>query len=131
MEGIPVFYRGGNVVARRERPRRSSGAQSEDPYTLVVVLDKESKAAGDLYIDDGESFSFQRGHYAHRDFVFDGTKLKNVVRMSSACSTSYCPGGSMGHLVISCLRDFQLPQRLQLGLDLSFFVLFRWHDSDG
>ena len=82
MESIPVFYRGGHIISRRERPRRSSKTQSHDPLTLIVALDKELKATGDLYVDDGRSFAFQKGQYAHRDFVFDGTKLKNAIRPS-------------------------------------------------
>jgi hypothetical protein len=37
-----------------------------DPYTLVVALDEQGKALGDLYIDDGRSFAFTQGHYLHR-----------------------------------------------------------------
>ena len=93
MESIPVFYRGGHVISRKERPRRSSEAQSQDPLTLVVALDKELKATGDVYVDDGHSFAFQKGHYVHRDFVFDGAKLKNAVRISRWASPPLIPDG--------------------------------------
>lgn len=66
MESIPVFYRGGHVVPRRDRPRRSSQTQVRDPFTLIVALDKDGKASGDLYLDDGHSFAFKRGQYVHR-----------------------------------------------------------------
>lgn len=66
IEGIPVYYRGGHIVPRRERPRRSSAAQAADPYTLVVALDDKLEAGGDLYVDDGHSYAFQRGLYCHR-----------------------------------------------------------------
>lgn len=82
LESIPVFYRGGHIVSRRERPRRSSEIQGRDPLTLVVALDKELKASGDLYLDDGHSFAFKSGQYIHRDFLFDGVRLKNVARVS-------------------------------------------------
>ena len=42
----PTFVRGGAVVPRRERPRRSSGAQAGDPYTLLVALDAAGTAQG-------------------------------------------------------------------------------------
>jgi hypothetical protein len=45
---IPAFYRGGHIIPRRERPRRSTEAQSRDPYTLVVALDARDAAAGAL-----------------------------------------------------------------------------------
>jgi alpha 1,3-glucosidase len=39
---------------------------SNDPFTLVVALDGNGKAVGDLYIDDGRSFAFAKGQYLHR-----------------------------------------------------------------
>lgn len=79
MESIPAFYRSGSVVARRERPRRSTGAARRDPLTLVVALDGDGHAEGDLYLDDGSSFAFaRRGHYAHRRFIFRDGLLINA-----------------------------------------------------
>ncbi|KAF6258577.1 glycosyl hydrolases family 31-domain-containing protein [Scenedesmus sp. NREL 46B-D3] len=71
MDAIPVFYRGGHVVPRRERPRRSTAAMANDPFMLVVALDANGKAVGDLYIDDGRSFAFVKGQYLHRRFIFE------------------------------------------------------------
>jgi mannosyl-oligosaccharide alpha-1,3-glucosidase len=79
MESIPVFIRGGSVVARRERPRRSTGAARRDPFTLVVAVDPGTGyAEGDLYLDDGSSFAFaRRGAYAHRRFAYKDGVLSN------------------------------------------------------
>lgn len=71
MDAIPVFYRGGVIVPRRDRPRRSSAAMANDPFTLVVALDGSGKAVGDLYIDDGRSFAFAKGQYLHRRFIYE------------------------------------------------------------
>jgi len=49
----------------RDRPRRSTATMVNDPYTLVVALDEQGKALGDLYIDDGRSFAFTEGQYLH------------------------------------------------------------------
>ena len=40
--------------------------QARDPFTLVVALDADGKATGDLFLDDGSSFAFKRGQYVHR-----------------------------------------------------------------
>lgn len=77
LERIPVFYRGGNIVPKRERPRRSTTAMAQDPFTLVVLLDSAESAAGDLYIDDGHSFSFLNGAFIHRGFKFTDRKLES------------------------------------------------------
>lgn len=61
-----MFYRGGGIVPRRERPRRSTATMARDPFTLIVALDQDGNAHGDLYVDDGRSLAFKKGHYLHR-----------------------------------------------------------------
>jgi alpha 1,3-glucosidase len=79
MEKIPLLMRGGHVFARRDVPRRSSALMHWDDYTLVVSVSKDGKVAeGDLYVDDGDSFDFERGQYIHRSFVFDGAAKSRV-----------------------------------------------------
>lgn len=47
LDVVPVYYRGGHIVPRRERHRRSSHAMTLDPFTLVIALDKNvSKGKG-------------------------------------------------------------------------------------
>ncbi|KAK4242235.1 2 subunit alpha glucosidase [Achaetomium macrosporum] len=73
MEKIPLLMRGGHIFARRDIPRRSSALMKWDDYTLVVTIPRDGKRAeGDLYVDDGDSYDYQRGQYIHRRFVFDG-----------------------------------------------------------
>ena len=54
LDAIPVMVRGGSIVPRRMRPRRTTAAMSNDPFTLLVCLDKSEGASGDLYLDDGK-----------------------------------------------------------------------------
>lgn len=77
MDGIPFFYRGGSIIPRRERPRRSTAAMARDPFTLVVSLDHNGTAEGSLYLDDGRSYAFIRGLYLHRRFSFQDNTLSN------------------------------------------------------
>ncbi len=44
----------------------------------VVALDADGAAEGDLYMDDGRSFAFQRGAQLHRRFRFAGGKLTSA-----------------------------------------------------
>jgi alpha 1,3-glucosidase len=74
LDKIPLLMQGGNIIPRRDRPRRSSGLMRYDPFTLVVVLDKDGNASGTLYIDDGETFDYQSGAFIHRQFSFDGAR---------------------------------------------------------
>ncbi|KAH7135003.1 glycosyl hydrolases family 31-domain-containing protein [Dendryphion nanum] len=74
LEKIPLLMQGGHIIPRRDRPRRSSGLMKYDPFTLVVILDKDGNAEGTLYVDDGETFEYQHGAYIHRRFAFDGKR---------------------------------------------------------
>ncbi|KAL9128057.1 MAG: hypothetical protein Q9217_003196, partial [Psora testacea] len=77
LDKIPVLMQAGHVIPRKDRPRKSSGLMKWDPYTLLIVLDKDGKASGSLYIDDGESFNYQSGAYIHRKFDFINGQLSS------------------------------------------------------
>ncbi|KAJ2161329.1 glucosidase II [Coemansia sp. RSA 552] len=69
-----VFARGGSIVPTRERRRRSSALMRRDPFTLYVYISRAGTAAGKLYMDDGESYDYERGAFLERDLAFaDGT----------------------------------------------------------
>ena len=70
---IPLFSRGGHIIPKRDRPRKSSSLMRWDPFTLVVVLGKSGNAKGSLYMDDGETFNYQSGAYILSQFTFDKT----------------------------------------------------------
>lgn len=75
LEKIPLLMQGGHIVSRKDRPRRSSGLMMWDPYTLVVVLDKNGQAQGELYVDDGKTYDFEQGAFIHRHFKIEDSKL--------------------------------------------------------
>ena len=54
-----------------------------DPYTIVVALDENAKAEGDLYIDDGSSFDYTDSHYVFGTFKFETSILSYRARHSN------------------------------------------------
>ncbi|KAG0328218.1 hypothetical protein BGZ99_005884 [Dissophora globulifera] len=74
---IPVYQRAGTILPKRERPRRSSKAMENDPFTLVIALDSEGKATGRIYLDDGETFSYEHGDFILREFEATGGVLSS------------------------------------------------------
>ncbi|KAJ5108655.1 Glycoside hydrolase family 31 [Penicillium angulare] len=74
---IPLLIQGGHVIPRRDRPRRSSALMRWDPYTLILTLNKNGEADGTLYVDDGETFDYERGGYIHRQFQFRDSILSS------------------------------------------------------
>ncbi|KAJ4965777.1 hypothetical protein NE237_017626 [Protea cynaroides] len=93
-ESIPAFQKAGTIIPRKDRSRRSSTQMVNDPYTLVIALNGSLAAEGELYVDDGKSFSFEQGAYMHRRFVFSDGKLtsSNIAPPASgkALFTSEC-----------------------------------------
>ncbi|CAG8002493.1 unnamed protein product [Penicillium olsonii] len=74
---VPVLIQGGHVIPRKDRPRRSTGLMRWDPYTLIITLDKNGEAEGTLYVDDGETFDYERGAYIHRRFNYRESALSS------------------------------------------------------
>ncbi len=88
IDTIPLLMRGGHIIPRRDRLRRSSGLMKFDPFTLVVVLSsKTGQAEGSLYLDDGESFDYQDGAYIHRRFIFSHDETPGNVKRGILKST--------------------------------------------
>ena len=75
---IPVFLRGGSIIPRRDRVRRSSSLMANDPYTLIVAVGANGEASGDLYLDDGESFAYKSGSFAHKLLTLKQSTLSSA-----------------------------------------------------
>ena len=89
IDKIPVYQRGGSIIPRKLRLRRSARLMKADPYTLYVALDGSGKAQGSLYMDDEETFAHEwSGAYGLSAFSIDlqnnsGT-MKNEVEVGAA-----------------------------------------------
>ena len=88
IDKIPVYQRGGSIIPRKLRLRRSSQLMVNDPYTLYVALDDSLKADGVLYIDDETTFDHEKkGDYAVAKFSSDwgdaSTAIQNIVQIGS------------------------------------------------
>ncbi|KAF4519178.1 hypothetical protein B566_EDAN008241 [Ephemera danica] len=59
---IPVYQRGGTVLAKKERIRRSTALTHDDPFTLVVALDINS-------------YSYREKQYLYLGFNFNNKQL--------------------------------------------------------
>lgn len=90
LEKVPILMQGGHIIPRKDRPRKSSGLMKWDPYTLVVVLNKEGEATGTVYVDDGDTFDYQLGAHIHRRFTMSNGRLKSDnIGIKGAKTASY------------------------------------------
>jgi mannosyl-oligosaccharide alpha-1,3-glucosidase len=97
---IPVYQRGGSIVPRKDRARRSSAAMVNDPFTLVVALDNEGTATGRLYVDDGSSFDFIRGAYIDRTFKFENGRLTASATPGTVASEAFKLSNTIERIMI-------------------------------
>uniref|UniRef100_A0A4W5L5I8 Glucosidase II alpha subunit n=1 Tax=Hucho hucho TaxID=62062 RepID=A0A4W5L5I8_9TELE len=87
ISSIPVFQRGGSIIPRKARVRRSSSCMEHDPYTLFVALSPKRFAQGELYIDDGHTFNFDKQkQFIHRRLSF----ANNALSSRSYSNDCYC-----------------------------------------
>jgi len=55
-----------------------------DPFTLRIALSKAGTAHGELYLDDGETYSHEKGNFVWRGFVAEKPMKKvRTIRISS------------------------------------------------
>eukprot|EP00271_Cylindrocystis_brebissonii_P014518 TRINITY_DN35889_c0_g1_i1.p1 TRINITY_DN35889_c0_g1~~TRINITY_DN35889_c0_g1_i1.p1 ORF type:complete len:951 (-),score=112.34 TRINITY_DN35889_c0_g1_i1:430-3234(-) len=86
---VLAFQRAGTIIPRKERARRSTTQMELDPYTLVIAVDSKGQAKGELYIDDGHSYDFQKGAFIHAHFTLINGKLKSKTGRTGTFSKSY------------------------------------------
>ena len=79
LSDIPILLKGGSIIAKKDRYRRSSKLMAHDPYTLTVALNNSGKASGSLYIDDGETFNYEQGEYANVYFTATNNSIKGKI----------------------------------------------------
>merc|ERR1712078_627002 len=74
---VPIFIRAGAILCTKSRARRSTEAQTRDPYTITVYADAEGRASGRLYVDDGASTSYETGAFVYQKFDFAAGVLRS------------------------------------------------------
>jgi alpha 1,3-glucosidase len=84
IDKIPVYQRGGSILPRKLRLRRSAAMMKTDPYSLYIALDPFKEATGSLYMDDEETFGHEkRAEYAEATFKVIGGSITNTVTVGT------------------------------------------------
>lgn len=121
IDTIPVFQRGGSIIARKLRLRRSTHMMFKDPYTLYIALDKSMKATGSIYMDDEETFDHKtKAEYAIATFTADfGSKtatISHVVELGAGWAghvDSLTSGYTIERIVVMGLQE--APNSVDIG----------------
>eukprot|EP01041_Mallomonas_annulata_P005876 gene5876-11870_t len=100
LDKIPVYIRGGRIIPRKMRLRRSAPLMFYDPYTLVIAPDCVSgKASGQLYMDDEHTLEHETNKaFSLRTFLFEDNSLKCISTspVVASSSSSLSAAGSSG-----------------------------------
>lgn len=89
LSDIPMFIKGGSIIARQDRYRRSSKLMATDPYTLVIAMSKQQTAKGSLYLDDGESLAYEKGDFSVVSFLISDLVLTSTTEGAFAQTSSF------------------------------------------
>lgn len=99
IDKIPVYQRGGSIIPRKLRLRRSSSLMINDPYTIYIALDNDLKAEGTLYMDDETTFDHEkRDDYGIATFSSDLTSsiiIQNTVELGDISALQGSKEGRM------------------------------------
>ncbi len=71
---IGAFIKGGEIIPKKMRIRRSIQKMKNDPLTIIIALNIENESKGIIYFDDGESFDYQKGKYSLLEINYNNKK---------------------------------------------------------
>ncbi|OAL53895.1 hypothetical protein IQ07DRAFT_322572 [Pyrenochaeta sp. DS3sAY3a] len=70
---IPVHIRGGSIIPLRSKSANTTKALRQQDFTIIVAPDRQGRASGRLYIDDGESI--EQAGTTELEFRYDNGKF--------------------------------------------------------
>lgn len=96
LSSIPVFQRGGSIIPKKIRIRRSSQLMKHDPYSLFIALNDEKTASGTLYLDDELTMAYQDGKSTLRAFAWEN----GILSCTGPISSSYSSTNTLERIVV-------------------------------
>ncbi|OWB55681.1 hypothetical protein B5S28_g1557 [[Candida] boidinii] len=109
---IPLLIEGNSITPMKSRYRRSTKLMKYDPYTLVIALDENFKAIGNLYIDDGETFNNENNDdFIYLQFEFDNGILNSKI----------IDGGDLTKIFVKSLDQVKIEKIVILSQDTAKF----------
>jgi mannosyl-oligosaccharide alpha-1,3-glucosidase len=115
IDKIPVYQRGGSIIPRKLRLRRSTMVMKTDPYTLYIALDRNMLAHGDLYMDDEETFGYRRGESAMAHFSADFSSSGGAAA-AATISNAVAVGDGWAEQVSNLMEDRMVERIIVMGV---------------
>lgn len=83
LNDIPILLKGGSIISKKDRYRRSSRLMYNDPYTIIIAPNSKNRADGILYVDDGESYNYKNGQFLEAHFNYSSRRISSKVTIPS------------------------------------------------
>ncbi|PVU86323.1 hypothetical protein BB561_006744 [Smittium simulii] len=96
IEHVNVHIKGGSIISTQEARMTVEESRASD-FTLIVALDENSKASGDLYLDDGLTYNTS---HTTINFSYDNKKLTSKGTYNYKEHTSICK-----IIILSYIKD--------------------------
>ena len=110
---LPLLIRGGSIIPTRERPRRASSLMHRDPFTLCIALDGSLAARGEIYLDDGVTYAYKKGHLTWRGLVVEKISRGSELRLSNIDLAATAPHSAVED---TALTEFRPENPFQMGI---------------
>jgi len=107
---LPVFQRGGSIVPRKRRVRRSSRQMRRDPYTLTIAPDGVGAARGELYVDDEHSLDHTRGVFRRMEMQYGPRHGSGSDKLHMVLSASVLEGSFAADNTIERIEVLGVPE---------------------
>ncbi|CAF0745626.1 unnamed protein product [Didymodactylos carnosus] len=102
LDTIPIFLRGGYIIPTQEFANNTVYSRQK-PFGLIIVLNSEGNAEGDLFYDDGDSIgTVQKRQYYYAQFKWSKTEMKLAINV---VENNY---QNMNHLILDSLTIYGL-----------------------
>lgn len=88
---------------------------------MVFFLFFKSEAIGSLYLDDGETYDYEKGYFVYRQFKFSAEKLT---------STSLSLFDNDNNIYAQSINCFYIEQIIVLGFDLKPSKIIAYYTVD-
>ena len=75
---IGAFIKGGEIICKKMRIRRSIKKMKNDPLTIIITLDSNNNSKGIIYFDDEESFDYQKDIYSLLNINYSNKEINFV-----------------------------------------------------
>uniref|UniRef100_A0A1I7UPS8 Gal_mutarotas_2 domain-containing protein n=1 Tax=Caenorhabditis tropicalis TaxID=1561998 RepID=A0A1I7UPS8_9PELO len=68
---IGLYHRGGTIIPKLSEVKLTTKDNHEQPITLYIAVNQKGDFAnGTIYLDDGESYAYEKGDFAYWGFTF-------------------------------------------------------------